>query len=61
MELPKAVTTCARCGAPFVCGRDGPEACWCAGLPPLDPARYDAGAGCLCEACLRMLVNAPRS
>lgn len=46
-------STCARCGAPFRCGRDDPAGCWCARLPALPPERYEAAAGCLCERCLR--------
>ncbi len=52
--------TCARCGAPFQCGLDDPQGCWCAKLPALPRAALDASAGCLCEACLRRLQAAPR-
>ena len=51
--------TCARCGAPLRCGRDDPAGCWCARLPELDPARYEVGAGCVCEPCLRRLLESP--
>ena len=40
------------------CGRDDPAGCWCARLPTLPPDRYDAAAGCLCEACLRRMLDA---
>jgi len=53
-----AHSACARCGAPFRCGRDDPAGCWCARLPALPRDRYDAAAGCLCEACLRALLDA---
>lgn len=56
--LPAAVSTCSRCGASIHCGRDDPAGCWCARLPTLSPDRYDAAAGCLCEACLRHLLDA---
>ncbi|TAK88407.1 MAG: hypothetical protein EPO20_02990 [Betaproteobacteria bacterium] len=39
---------CARCGAPFHCGRND-AGCWCESLPPLAPV---PGRGCLCRACL---------
>jgi hypothetical protein len=51
--------TCARCGAPLRCGRDDPAGCWCARLPALDPGRYEPGAGCVCESCLRRLLEGP--
>ncbi len=60
MEAITTASTCPRCGAKFQCGRDDPAGCWCATLPALDPRRYYAVAGCLCEACLRALLNAPR-
>lgn len=47
--------SCARCGAPFVCGMKAGEGsdemrrCWCYGLPALEPV---AGRGCICRACL---------
>ena len=56
---PEPATKCAQCGAPFFCGRDDPNGCWCAGVPPLDPTRYVRSAGCLCEKCLSALVNDP--
>jgi len=51
---PSGGTRCARCGAEFACGMQSAEMrgeprCWCAELPPLDPA---PGRGCLCRACL---------
>jgi hypothetical protein len=49
---------CARCGAAFHCGIDDPGGCWCAKLPPLPPATYTAGAGCLCGRCLRDALGA---
>lgn len=52
-----ATSTCSRCGAPFHCGRDDPGVCWCARLPALPSSRYDAAAGCLCEACLRRMLD----
>ncbi|MGB2819247.1 MAG: cysteine-rich CWC family protein [Burkholderiaceae bacterium] len=50
-------STCARCGTRFHCGRDDASGCWCARLPPLAGARYDAASGCLCESCLRRLLD----
>jgi hypothetical protein len=50
---------CASCGAAFHCGRDDASGCWCTGLPALEPGRYDASAGCLCEACLRRMLDNP--
>lgn len=55
--------SCARCGAPFVCGYTaGAAQCWCMhvegeALPVPEPA--DA-VGCLCPACLH-LVKAQRA
>jgi hypothetical protein len=54
---PTVAAACSRCGAPFRCGRHDAEPCWCAALPALDPAQYAEAAGCLCEACLRALVE----
>jgi len=51
-------STCARCGALFHCGRDDPAGCWCARLPALPRDRYGAVAGCLCEDCLRRVLDA---
>jgi hypothetical protein len=46
---PENNSQCARCGAPFVCGMQaGQEPCWCASLPPIEPA---PGRGCLCRGC----------
>lgn len=56
--LPAGPTHCARCGAPFECGRDDPGGCWCARLPALPRERYADAAGCLCEPCLRSLLAA---
>ncbi|HSA89618.1 MAG TPA: cysteine-rich CWC family protein [Burkholderiales bacterium] len=39
---------CARCGAPFHCGRNEPR-CWCMSLPALEPV---PGRACLCRKCL---------
>jgi hypothetical protein len=61
MERATPTSTCPRCGTSFRCGRDDPAGCWCATLPALDPQRYDAAAACLCQACLRALLNAPRA
>lgn len=55
---PRMESACARCGAPFHCGRDDAAGCWCARLPALPPDRYDASAGCLCEACLNRMLDA---
>ncbi|HSH08726.1 MAG TPA: cysteine-rich CWC family protein [Burkholderiales bacterium] len=55
-ETPPAGSRCARCGARFECGlQAGAERCWCAELPPLEPA---PGEGCLCPACLRAALAA---
>ena len=41
---------CSGCGIEFGCGANGPEgACWCTRYPPITP---EAGATCLCPACL---------
>jgi hypothetical protein len=55
---PALMSTCARCGARFQCGVDEPEGCWCARLPVLPAGALDADTGCLCEACLRAIVDA---
>jgi hypothetical protein len=47
---------CARCGAPFTCGRDDPAGCWCAALPHLPARALDAAQGCLCPACLQQAL-----
>jgi ribosomal protein L34E len=44
---------CAKCGAPFHCGIDDADGCWCAKLPSLPRQGYAADATCLCEACLK--------
>ena len=49
---------CSACGASFHCGRDDPAGCWCARLPTLPPDRYATAADCLCEACLRRMLDA---
>ncbi|HEV3009334.1 MAG TPA: cysteine-rich CWC family protein [Burkholderiales bacterium] len=46
---------CARCGAPFHCGRDEAE-CWCASLPALEPV---PGRACLCRHCLERELKRP--
>jgi hypothetical protein len=46
---------CARCGALFACGMDGPEPCWCAAYPLVMPLPQ-ADAGCYCPACLAELT-----
>jgi len=43
--------TCARCGAGFSCKPAG--GCWCAEEAYRLPMPLDAGAECLCPACLR--------
>ncbi|HRO61401.1 MAG TPA: cysteine-rich CWC family protein, partial [Burkholderiaceae bacterium] len=64
---------CPRCGVAFACGVDS-VACWCTGLPPIDPARLEAldaparaalglpagmlSATCLCPDCLSQLAAA---
>jgi ribosomal protein L34E len=49
---------CARCTAPFSCGMQDQQPCWCATLPPFMPAP-PAGGGCYCPQCLNeMLVLA---
>ncbi|HVL56606.1 MAG TPA: cysteine-rich CWC family protein [Burkholderiaceae bacterium] len=56
---PLRPESCARCGASFGCGARS-DACWCAGLPALQPlpAGFD---GCLCPDCLRSLLDMQRS
>ncbi|MBM3391867.1 MAG: cysteine-rich CWC family protein [Betaproteobacteria bacterium] len=47
---------CPGCGRAFVCGMEGENGCWCAGLPPaiLPPVR---GVGCFCPECLRKRID----
>ena len=45
-------TSCARCGAGFLCGA-ATGGCWCAALPALARLPDALPASCLCEACLR--------
>jgi predicted Fe-S protein YdhL (DUF1289 family) len=50
VEAPLDERQCPRCTITFGCGAGGPEgACWCARYPPVAP---QAGASCLCPACL---------
>jgi hypothetical protein len=50
---PAVAQSCARCGTAFRCGvLAGDPACWCAALPALPFDRLEAGATCLCPACL---------
>jgi hypothetical protein len=42
--------TCPQCGAPFTCGSDSPEPCWCAAMPQI--VEMTPGRDCLCPACL---------
>jgi hypothetical protein len=49
---------CAQCGVRFQCGADAPGGCWCARLPVLPAGSIEADRGCLCEACLRALLEA---
>ncbi|MCS7101737.1 MAG: cysteine-rich CWC family protein [Burkholderiaceae bacterium] len=49
---------CSCCGAPFRCGFNDPDGCWCARLPPLPRAALQGEHGCLCEACLRAALRA---
>jgi predicted Fe-S protein YdhL (DUF1289 family) len=52
---PLAPRRCSGCGLEFGCGAGGPEgACWCTRYPPVTP---QAGAGCLCPACLAAAAN----
>lgn len=57
--------TCARCGAPFVCGYTaGAAQCWCMHvaaepLPIPEPPEGEDQVDCLCPACLH-LVQAQR-
>ncbi|WP_062601456.1 cysteine-rich CWC family protein [Caballeronia calidae] len=49
----RGAQVCARCGAPFRCGKlAGDAVCWCAGLPALPVDRLRPGMSCLCPACL---------
>lgn len=54
---PALPSRCTRCGAAFECGVNQ-SSCWCQALPALDPARFDAAAGCYCPVCLAELVRA---
>ncbi|MDX1593128.1 MAG: cysteine-rich CWC family protein [Gammaproteobacteria bacterium] len=60
---PAGASRCAACGAPFHCGRDDAEPCWCArDYPPLLPLPgSDTALGCLCPACLEraLALRAP--
>jgi hypothetical protein len=48
--------TCWQCGTQFECGpREGAVQCWCADLPPIQPAV--ASADCLCPGCLAIAVS----
>jgi hypothetical protein len=58
MAMSPATSACARCGAPFACGRDDPAGCWCVRMPSVPAERVDPAATCLCEACLRGLLAA---
>jgi len=50
-----AAKRCSACGIEFGCGASGPEgACWCTRYPTITP---EAGAGCLCPACLAQAAN----
>jgi hypothetical protein len=51
-----ALTRCPRCGNTFGCGARL-SSCWCQALPPLDPGRIEAAAGCYCPDCLAELVR----
>ena len=46
---------CARCGAKFECGMNGPGPCWCAAYPRVLPVP-ESDAGCYCAACLAELT-----
>src|SRR5512139_1380728 len=54
----KPSSRCSGCGAEFSCGRADHAGCWCDRLPTLPPDRYAAAAGCLCEGCLRRMLDA---
>jgi hypothetical protein len=47
-----AESRCSRCGAPFHCGIDDSDGCWCARLPALPAGALDDGHGCLCPDCM---------
>ncbi|MGE5336877.1 MAG: cysteine-rich CWC family protein [Gemmatimonadota bacterium] len=51
---------CSRCGAPFHCGIDDRDGCWCARMPPLPLDALEAGHGCLCPACMDAVTTALR-
>ncbi|HET9012615.1 MAG TPA: cysteine-rich CWC family protein [Gemmatimonadaceae bacterium] len=57
--VERTVMSCSSCGTSFHCGRDDADGCWCARLPALPRERYAANAGCLCEACLRRMLDDP--
>jgi predicted Fe-S protein YdhL (DUF1289 family) len=49
-SAPLEPLRCFQCGTPFGCGANGPQgACWCTRYPSATP---QAGATCLCPACL---------
>jgi ribosomal protein L34E len=56
-ELKPDAAACARCGAPFHCGVNDPQGCWCTKLPALPRRAFDATAGCLCATCLRQALR----
>jgi hypothetical protein len=68
-ELPGRARSsrCELCAAEFTCGASDPCGCWCADLPKLPASALKTGKDCLCEACLRSLIEqqagaaAPRS
>jgi len=49
--------SCARCGAPFVCGYTaGAAQCWCMHVEgdPLPVPEASSDAACLCQTCLQL-------
>ena len=49
-----ALARCDNCGAPFHCGAQDAQPCWCTAYPPVAPASPDAR--CLCPFCLAALA-----
>jgi len=52
---PPRTLACARCGAAFACNLAG--GCWCADEAFRLPMPTEAGADCLCPACLRRMAQ----
>lgn len=56
---PETIThACPQCSGPVACGKvNGCETCWCANLPRVMELPDDPDTKCLCENCLRLLIE----